>query len=556
MTVKKAVVLAAGFGTRLRPFTCVTPKPLLPVWRESMLSRVVQQLRDWGVEEITVNCHYLHGQIEAWCAANNCRVSYEPEILGTGGALNPLKEWIGQDNFYLVNGDIVFEGFSGFRDAKEFVRQDVLGLAVVTTEGPRTIEVEPTRNIVTCWKSPDPGYNGTYTYCGIALLKPAIFDFLAPEGASSIVEAYEKATMAGHFILAVEPKDFLWTDAGTIPKYIEVNQQGDANDFAALPQIAAVQKELGLSGDVEFLGARGSNRCFFKMGNAIIILYDDEARRENARYAALAQWLAAKGIAVPKVLLNKPEMKMLVLENAGSTDLATEARHKGVLATYSPVIDALAAFGRLAEECDLPELEKSFNAALWAEEQSLFKEYALGRRYARTCSEAVEKDLAKLSEVLEKEPRALVHRDFQSSNILWKNGKMSIIDFQGMREGPAVYDLASLVYDPYVKLSDSERAALITLYGKVTGREDIAKVVPFAAAERLIQALGAYGRLASVGQTGFSQYILPALENLLAVADEAGLEALGALAEELIATEMHFAHERQHHHHQEAGLKD
>ncbi len=557
MTVKKAVVLAAGFGTRLRPFTSVMPKPLLPVWGASMLTRVVQQLRDWGVEEITVNCHYMHEQIEAWCAANNCRVSYEPELLGTGGALNPLKEWIGQDDFYLVNGDIVFEGFEGFKDTREFVREDVLGLAVVTTDGPRTIEVEPSRNIVTCWKSPDPGYDGTYTYCGIALLKPAIFDFLKPEGASSIVEAYEKATMSGHFILAVEPRGFLWTDAGTIPKYIEVNQQGNSNDFGALPQIAAAQKALGLTGDVEFLGARGSNRCFFKMGNAIIILYDDEARKENARYATLAQWLAAKGIAVPKVLLNKPEMKMLVLENAGATDLAAEARRKGTLLTYRPVVEALAAFGKLAEESDLPELEVEFNAALWAEEQALFKEYALGRRYARACSEEVEKDFAKLTEVLEKEPRALVHRDFQSSNVLWKNGKLSIIDFQGMRKGPAIYDLASLVYDPYMKLSDTERAALITLYGKVTGRSDVAKVLPFAAAERLIQALGAYGRLASVGQTGFSQYILPALENLLAVADEAGLEALGALAEELIAMEMHFAHARQHHHHhEESEAKD
>lgn len=557
MTVKKAVVLAAGFGTRLRPFTSLMPKPLLPVWGASMLTRVVQQLRDWGVEEITVNCHYLHEQIEAWCAANNCRVSYEPEILGTGGALNPLKDWIGQDDFYLVNGDIVFEGFEGFKETREFAREDVLGLAVVTTEGPRTIEVEPTRNIVTCWKSPDPGYDGTYTYCGIALLKPAIFDFLAPEGASSIVEAYEKATMSGHFILGVEPKGLLWTDAGTIPKYIEVNQQGDANDFGALPQIAEAQKQLSLPEAVEFLGARGSNRCFFKVGNAIIILYDDEARKENARYATLAQWLAAKGIAVPKVLLNKPEMKMLVLENAGSTDLATEARRKGTLLTYRPVVEALAAFGKLADESDLPELEAEFNAALWAEEQALFKEYALGRRYARACSEEVEKDFAKLTEVLEKEPRALVHRDFQSSNVLWKNGKLSIIDFQGMRKGPAVYDLASLVYDPYMKLTMAERAALVTLYGKVTGRDDIAKVLPFAAAERLIQALGAYGRLASVGQTGFSQYILPALENLLAVADEAGLDALGALAEELIAMEMHFEHERHHHHHAaESEAKD
>ena len=107
---KKAIVLAAGLGTRLRPLTGVTPKPLMPVWGEPMLARIVNLLRSWGVDDTVVNCHYLHEQVEAWCAANGCRASYEPEILGTGGVLNPLRDWIGDDEFYLVNGDIVVEG--------------------------------------------------------------------------------------------------------------------------------------------------------------------------------------------------------------------------------------------------------------------------------------------------------------------------------------------------------------------------------------------------------------------------------------------------------------
>ncbi|MBR4894046.1 MAG: hypothetical protein IKZ36_02475, partial [Kiritimatiellae bacterium] len=59
----------------------------------------------------------------------------------------------------------------------------------------------------------------------------------------------------------------------------------------------------------------------------------------------------------------------------------------------------------------------------------------------------------------------------------------------------------------------------------------------YAAVQRLVQALGAYGRLASVGQRQFLKYIVPALRNLLAAADEAGLEAVGALAEDLISEE-------------------
>jgi hypothetical protein len=149
----------------------------------------------------------------------------------------------------------------------------------------------------------------------------------------------------------------------------------------------------------------------------------------------------------------------------------------------------------------------------------------------------VEKELEAVAGRLCREPEALVHRDFQSTNVLWRDSDFRIIDFQGMRKGPALYDLASLLYDPYVKLSEKARTALAALYGKTSGRGDVAEVLPFAAVERLIQSLGAFGRLASVGQPQFGRFVLPALENLLAAADEAGLDATGALAEELIARE-------------------
>ena len=68
-TVKKAVVLAAGHGTRLRPFTCATPKPLMPVWGETMLDRILSHLRARGVEDFVVNSHHLHEQIRAWSDA-------------------------------------------------------------------------------------------------------------------------------------------------------------------------------------------------------------------------------------------------------------------------------------------------------------------------------------------------------------------------------------------------------------------------------------------------------------------------------------------------------
>ena len=541
---RKAIVLAAGFGTRLRPFTCVVPKPLLPVWGVAMLERVVAWLREQGVEEIAVNCHYLHEQVEAWCKDNGCRAVYEPEILGTGGVLNPLRDWIGEDDFWLVNGDIVFElgdkALPKF-DWKGAKGAEIIGCALVSEEGPRTIEVEPDASLVTCWRSPDPGWGGTFTYCGIALLKAGILSYIKEEGFSSIVDAYEKAMMDGKFVRAVKPEGMLWTDAGTVDSYIELNRDGETNAFGDIPQIQATGLE-----DVEFCGARGSDRAFFKTAKEYIVIYDDEKRAENARYASHAKWLKEQGVKVPSILADLPGMKTLVMENAGSEDLLARSKRRDEdrLYDYVAVVEELVKFNSL--DCPL-ELEAPFDDSLYAWERELFAKHYLGERMHMEMPEAVRRELEGVAKRLLAEPMALVHRDFQSSNIIWKNEEFKIIDFQGMRKGPAAYDLASLIYDPYVDLREGERRALAALYAKKANRPELAETVKFAAVERLVQALGAFGRLASVGKSGFTKHILPALQNLLAAADDAALDATGAMAEELIAREMK-ASGHEHHH--------
>ena len=536
--IKKAVVLAAGFGTRLRPLTCVTPKPLLPVWGEPMLARIVALLRSWGVDDIVVNCHYLHEQVEAWCQANGCHASYEPEILGTGGVLNPLRDWIGEDDFYLVNGDVVVEGLQELGSLGDLDDSgDVIAKCLVTEEGPRTIEVEPESGFVTNWKSDDAGYDGTFTYCGIAHLKAEILKYVEPTGFSSVVQAYERAMMDGKFVKAVYPKAMMWTDAGTVARYVDLNQDGEDNAFADLPQIKAVVGP----GPIRFLGARGSERVFFRSEDKVVILYDDATRTENGLYASHAKYLAAKGIPVPEVLSDRPDLKTLVLSWAGS-------ERKMSFEDYVAVVKVLVKFNALGRADDLPaNLLPGFDAATWAWERDLFATHCLGSMFQMEMSAAVRQELEDVAARLEQEPKALVHRDFQSTNVLWKNNQLSFIDFQGMRLGPAAYDLASLVYDPYVTLKDREREALVAFYAKESGRPEIEKVLPFAAAQRLVQCLGAYGRLVSVGQPQFAKHVVPALQNLLDAADRANLDALGALCEDLLAKDLQHGH--CHHSH-------
>jgi aminoglycoside/choline kinase family phosphotransferase len=133
-----------------------------------------------------------------------------------------------------------------------------------------------------------------------------------------------------------------------------------------------------------------------------------------------------------------------------------------------------------------------------------------------------------------------VHRDFQSQNIIVRNGQAHLIDFQGMRPGLAQYDLASLLFDPYVDLPASERAELIAYYCEQFGNgrraeADFEAILRLCAMQRLMQALGAYGFLGLVKHhKAFLEYVPVALGSLRALlADIEGLETLESIMGEL-----------------------
>src|SRR5207248_4252925 len=134
-------------------------------------------------------------------------------------------------------------------------------------------------------------------------------------------------------------------------------------------------------------------------------------------------------------------------------------------------------------------------------------------------------------------PRVLVHRDFQSQNVIVRNGLAYLIDFQGMRPGLAEYDVASLLYDPYVQLSEAERAELATYYverQKEAGHdvaEQFGEVLPLCAIQRLMQALGAYGFLGLVKKhQGFLHHIPTALRTLSTIVSrQPGLEPVAEM---------------------------
>lgn len=581
MAIRKAVVLAAGFGTRLRPLTLSRPKPLLPVMGEPMLGRILDMLVSWGVEDIKVNAHYLADQIEAfvkeYCgdAANaaargvSITVSREDAIMGTGGVLRPLRGWIGDEPFWLVNGDIVVEDLdpepiedafeAGGRFAACWMSEDF---------GPRTIEADPEGRVCN-WKSDDAGYPGTYTYCGVALLSPDVVGYLPPprkaegakgEGFCSIVEAYENAMMSdGRFVIGVQEHDASWCDAGTGDVYRELNSEPMAPSLFGDPRLDALVSALGWKDGeslAEYLGARGSDRMFYKLhrsvasesgephGSPVLGVIYEEARKENAnaRFAPITRFLAAHGVAVPKLLADLPERNAYATAFVEGKSLEELANAKGadLVKLYLPALDVLKSLWAIPlDSQDVPELEPAFGQELFRWERELFVRECVSARYGMDAlPKDVQQELEDVAAALAKEPQVFVHRDFQSSNLLYagSGAKPMLIDYQGMRPGPAAYDVASLLYDPYVPMDGTDRKLLLEILSK--GRTSPSpRMVTLAAVQRLCQALGAYCRLAAAGQPRFTKYILRALGNLHHAVHDAELPALAAFSHTLIDRE-------------------
>ncbi len=616
--IEKAVVLAAGFGERLRPLTERIPKPLLPVWGVPLIERTLRALEAAGVREVAVNLHWLAGPLQAHLSGRRgpaaIRFSPEAGILGTGGALRPLRDWLGDAPFWLVNGDIVWHADLTPLVTAFHARGRIAAAWLDPRRGPRTVACGPHNDIET-YRSPAPQSPGTATFCGVQLVSPALFDFFPGTPAFSIIDAYERARTSGRPVAGVRIANSYWCDAGTVERYLRahgdlkrlaarghpagaayapaldtyppasrsfccdltgrgvrapgsvllpgavIGPRGRARrsvvgqaavtrpvaDAVVVPATACgeavmprVLEALGWpDAAAVFLGRRGSARRFWRLMPAgggpggIVVIYSRE-RPENARYAGHAALLAEAGVPVPRVLADLPEADTVVLEDWGDRSLLLRMQRAGAnpAALYEPALRAAAALHTGATALARlrgAAMEPAFDAAVYGWEHDLFERHLIrGRHGLEAIGEAVREDLEAVSRRLAGAPHVVVHRDLQSSNILFRGHRIALIDFQGMRFGPAAYDLASLLCDPYVALDDSARSLLLRRYATLSGNTGGLDVFSWAAVQRLLQALGAYSRLDAMGFS-FARHIPTALALAEQQAWSCGLRALAGL---------------------------
>jgi N-acetylmuramate 1-kinase len=278
----------------------------------------------------------------------------------------------------------------------------------------------------------------------------------------------------------------------------------------------------------------GSDRKFYRIRcsahQALILVKYNLEREENRHYVQIARFLDAHGIRVPKIYFHDAAEGLIWIEDLGERDLYTYRSESWLVrrAFYESALDEIIKLHSLTESACLEisdNLPVEFNAALYRWEQKYFFNNCLGRYFK--VSESKRKELAALpglrevAKHLASLPKVLVHRDFQSQNIIIQNGQANLIDFQGMRPGLAEYDLASLFFDPYVDLSGEEQSALVAYYRQkqAENRREVNRkfdsTLRLCAMQRLMQALGAYGFLGLVrGHKSFLQYIPRAVRSL------------------------------------------
>jgi hypothetical protein len=291
----------------------------------------------------------------------------------------------------------------------------------------------------------------------------------------------------------------------------------------------------------------GSDRKFFRMAfnddHSMILAKYGRQREENRHYVAIARFLAGVGVRVPEIYFHDDEEGLIWMEDLGDRDLWSYRNEPWPVRRelyYNALDQVLTLHTRahVATPVEPPQLQAEFNGELYRWEQNYFFENCLGRHFGLAADVVEEKcDRARLAEIADQLaglPRCYVHRDFQSQNIVIKDGLACFIDFQGMRPGLPQYDLASLLYDPYVHLPESERKDLLNHYLEEladlgqTPSADFTAVYDLCAMQRLMQALGAYGFLGHVKERPhFLEHIPAALASLREVmARIPGVESL------------------------------
>jgi aminoglycoside/choline kinase family phosphotransferase/dTDP-glucose pyrophosphorylase len=542
----KAMILAAGFGTRLLPHTRHTPKPLFTIGGRPLLDRIILSLVRAGCEAVIINTHHLHEQIERFVAGHHYEIPvltrWEPEILGTGGAVKNVADFWDDAPFLVINSDIVFD--IDLKALYRFHLNHIHPATLVLCDDPAFNSVTVTKGgLITGFRGQNqqdaPRRSSALTFTGIQVADPVLLNFIPDTTFSSIIDAYRSALASGMKIRAFIPPAGSWKDIGTPERY-------RSTAFKKLAPEAFTRAYPGYPGGPisrSRLKGDGSDRTWHRLHGAgrTLILADHGIRKQEEvsevdSFIAIGRHLYQKGLPVPRIYHYDAFSGLVFMEDLGDVKLQhvihSSPDTDSVVHCYESVIDSLIRLngdGAAGFDSAWTCQTKTYSKALIIEKECLYFVDAFLRRYLgldKDVDSSFKKLMSEFSSLadhaLEYAVSGFMHRDMQSRNIMVKNDRFYFIDFQGGRIGPIQYDLASLLVDPYVNLPFAVRSRLLeyaarklSSYTRLDTRL-FETCFHYCAITRSLQTLGAFGFLSRVkGKTYFESYI-PAAVNTLA----------------------------------------
>ena len=249
----------------------------------------------------------------------------------------------------------------------------------------------------------------------------------------------------------------------------------------------------------------------------------DSRDEDWGRFIAMPREIAQHAPFLPEIYSSDARRGLILEEDLGERPLhrvASRARtQKTLFDAYRRVLDALHAWQSLDARASPSVASRTMDEGIFLWETDYFARRCVADFCG--CGSALgsgwESERRALARAAASLPVTLLHRDFQSENIIFAGSGVRFVDFQGARLGPPAYDLASLLYDPYVPgLTGTLRERLLDYYGsldlkiKVTRRD-----FDLCAAQRLMQACGAYGNLSvHKGKKRYRKFMPVALRRL------------------------------------------
>lgn len=278
----KAMILAAGFGTRLSPLTLTLPKAMMPVGNRPVIDRVIEYLKWNGVDEIIVNAHHFSNRIVSYLAGGErfglqIEVRVEPEILGTGGGLKNVEDFWGEEPFIVMNSDILVdldlsEALRAHRERQPLatlVLHDCMPFNMIKTDGNGRI-TEIGHEIG----------SGRLAFTGIHVVSPELLGHIPAGVKYDIIGCYRSLIRSGRPVGGYVSSGHYWRDMGTIESYVLSNKEALKGSSFLVGGSSCVHESVSLEG-----WAVIGERCVIEEGAKIgsSILWDNVRVRKGVK---------------------------------------------------------------------------------------------------------------------------------------------------------------------------------------------------------------------------------------------------------------------------------